>query len=82
MSNAYFGEYTLISSLQNQFKTNNIIFDIIFGLVIAKVIQNLFSYSINDIINNIRKIRNFDSFSINCIPSFAIFNPSYSFVKI
>ena len=58
MSATYFGEYTLISSLQNQFKTNNIIFDIIFGLVIAKIIQNLFSYSLNDVFNNIRKIKN------------------------
>lgn len=63
MSATYFGEYTLISSLQNQFKTNNIIFDIIFGLVIAKIIQNLFSYSLNDVFNNIRKIKNIDFFN-------------------
>ena len=58
MSATYFGEYTLISSLQNQFKTNNIIFDIIFGLVIAKIIQNLFSYSLHDVFNSFRKIKN------------------------
>ena len=63
MSTAYFGEYTLISSLQNQFKTNNIIVDIIFGLVIARIIQNLFSYSLNDIFNNFRKFRNIDFFN-------------------
>lgn len=58
MSTTNFGEYTLISSLLNQVKTNNIIFDIIFGLVVAKVIQNLFSYSIYDIFNNIRTFKN------------------------
>jgi len=63
MSTTYFGEYTLISSLQNQFKTNNIIFDITFGLIIAKIIQNLFSYSLNDIINSFRKFKNIDFFN-------------------
>jgi DNA replication protein DnaC len=61
--NTYFSEYSLISSLQNQFKTNNIIFDIIFGLVVAKLIQSLFNYSVYDLIRNIYNFRNFELFT-------------------
>ena len=60
MNPSYFGEYSIISSLQNQFKTENIIFDMILGLFIAKLIQSLFNYSFKDTINFIKNIKNID----------------------
>ena len=60
MSTTYFSEYTLISSIQNQFKTNNVMFDIILGLIVARFIQSLFNYSIYDVIHYIRRLKNID----------------------
>ena len=61
--NTHFSEYSLISSLQNQFKTNNIMFDIIFGMIVAKLIQSIFNYSFYDFIKNIYNFRNYDFFN-------------------
>jgi SpoVK/Ycf46/Vps4 family AAA+-type ATPase len=61
--NTYFSEYSLISSLQNQFKTNNIIFDIIFGMILGKLIQYIINYSFFDIIKYIYNFRNYDFFN-------------------
>ena len=59
----YFGEYTLISSLQNQLKTNNIFFDMICGLLVAKVIQTIFNYSLSDFLYLWHKIKTRDFFN-------------------
>ena len=59
----YFGEYAIISSLQNQFKTNNIIFDMLIGLIVAKSIQSMFNFSLFDIIYFFRKFKNRDFFN-------------------
>lgn len=59
----YFGEYAVISSLQNQFKTDNIIFDMIVGLFVAKIIQSMFNYSLFDFVHIFQKIKNKDFFN-------------------
>ena len=67
------GEYSVISSLQTHFKTNNMIYDMIIGLVIAKIIQSIFNYSIGDIKQFMNQIRHFDFLNkgkvvITCTP--------------
>jgi hypothetical protein len=74
------GEYSLISSLQTHFKTNNMIYDMIIGLVIAKIIQSLFNYSLRDIKYIFNKIYSFDFINkgrvvITCTPT----NPDSKF---
>ncbi len=55
------GEYSLISSLQSNFKTNNMIFDMVLGLIIAKFITYIFNGNIFENISYIwTKIINFD----------------------
>jgi hypothetical protein len=74
------GEYSLISSLQNHFKTNNMIYDMVIGLIIAKLIQSIFNYSFSDIRNIFKNIYNFDFMTkgkvvITCTPA----NPDNKF---
>ena len=50
------GQYSIISSLQNELKTGNIFFDIALGLIIAKLIEQLFQ---TNIVFNLTRIRDF-----------------------
>jgi len=70
----HISEYSVISSLQTHFKTNNIIYDMIIGLLVAKIIQSLFNYSLADIKYFIKNMYNFDFINkgkvvITCTPS-------------
>lgn len=70
----HISEYSVISSLQTHFKTNNMIYDMIFGLIVAKIIQSLFNYSLSDIKNLTKKIWNLDFMNkgkvvITCTPT-------------
>jgi ATP-dependent Zn protease len=70
----HISEYSVISSLQTHFKTNNMIYDMIFGLIVAKIIQSLFNYSLSDIKNLTKKMWNLDFMNkgkvvITCAPT-------------
>jgi len=56
-----FNPYSLVNSLQNEFKTGNIIIDMIFGLCVAKIIENMFNINIftylTTFVDNIRNFR-------------------------
>jgi len=61
MNTAYIGEYSLISSLQSNFKTKNVILDIIIGLIIAKFVTYIFNGNFfENIYTCFTKIKNFD----------------------
>lgn len=59
------GQYSVISSLQNEFKTGNIFFDIALGLIIAKLIEQLFQTNLFHFMSRLRdSIENFTFKSI------------------
>ena len=69
----HISEYSVISSLQTHFKTDNMIYDMIIGLIVAKIIQSLFNYSLNDIKYFLKNMRNLDFMNkgkvvITCTP--------------
>lgn len=61
MSTLNVGEYSLINNIQSNLKTNNMIFDILIGLLVGKLISYIFNGNVFvNILFIIKSIRNFD----------------------